>query len=69
MLMDVYTIYDSISQELCCSNINMAPSSVLFPHREQRGVQETGAVNHIHRRDDQPPGNPVYGPLLPQQVR
>lgn len=62
------------SQTVCCSDINAAHSSVflfvcLFPYREQRGVQETGAVNHIHRHGDQPPGNPVHGPLLPQQVR
>lgn len=44
-------------------------ASLWAPRREQRGVQETGAVHHIHRRDDQPAGDRVHGPLLPQQVR
>lgn len=45
------------------------PPSVLCPRRKQRGVQETGAVDHVHRHGDQPAGKPVHGPLLRQQVR
>ncbi len=59
-------VSDLYSQRVCSSDINVTPFSVLFPHREQRGVQETVAVNHIHCHGDQPPGNPVHGPLLPQ---
>lgn len=52
------------------SNITILTlASPWAPRREQRGVQETGAVHHIHRRDDQPSGDRVHGPLLPQQVR
>lgn len=56
-------------QRLGDEQSNVPPCLFLFPHREQRGVQETCTVDNIHRHGDQPSGDPVYGPLLPQQVR
>lgn len=62
-------IHDFIPKEWVVHKLMWLLPLFLFPCREQRGVQETGAVDHIHRHGDQSSGDSVYGPLLPQQVR
>lgn len=37
-------------------------------NREQGGVQEASAVNHMHRHGNQLSRNALYGSLLPEQV-
>ena len=69
VLTDLYNIRGFISQERLVQTLIRCLSLFLFLHREQRRVQETGAVNHIHRHGDQPAGNAVCGSVLPQQVR
>lgn len=68
-LIDMQVIYDFIPKEWVVHELMWLLPLFLFPCREQRGVQETGAVDHVHRHGDQSSGDSVYGPLLPQQVR